>query len=756
MAGPAVNLGSLVVDLKADTLGFTKAIAGVERTVNAASEKLTSLGTKLSLALTAPIAAFAYKSVKAFASFDDAMTQSTAIMGDMSDDLRGRMEEMAKTTATQSITSATDLAKAYYYLASAGMNAEQSLAALSTVEKFSVAGMFDMAQATDLLTDAQSALGLSSKNAQKNMEGLVLLSDVLVKANTLANASVEQFSKALTTKSAASLRNLNKDVQEGVAVLAAFADQGIKGELAGEKLAIVLRDLQTSVSKEAAAWKKMGLSVYDAQGKMLPLADIIEQMEKKMAPMSDQQKKATAEMLGFQDRSYSALQSLMGTSEKIRGYEKALRAAGGTTQDVADKQLKSFTSQMKILWNNIVDVSMEIGKSLVPALKKVSVWIQQALNWWRGLSNSAKDSILMFAGIAAAVGPALMILGKIIGLMSPFIVLFKVAGGYLIGLFTSISSVGLVALLPLIKVIAIIGLVVGAVAGLIYWLVGSEGLGNAWTTVTTAMSNFFSKAFGFLMNFSTNMKAIMEWLPNNWTILLNDMLRALGIFITNMVYNWAIWQKTLMRLFVMFQGWMLGKFTEIFSVDFLNTLYNALADAGEAIYQWALQAWEWIKSVFTGKDLNANTLTQQLRDAMKEGFITQDLFGSAKDIIKSGMSEMRGPLEGFQSNLKDLPNLVFDVNKPDGGGFWKKALEASKVPSFEETKKQEAAVAAALPYDPMMKNQFKTMSLGKFSLAGTAVSAKKEEQQVHDPVMAQKMDTLIEVTKAKPVGAILT
>jgi len=756
MAGPAVNLGSLVVDLRADTLGFTKAMAGVERTVNAASEKLTSLGTKLSIALTAPIVGFAYKSVRAFVDFDQAMTQSMAIMGEISEATRTELEATAKTIAINTTTSATDLAKAYYFLASAGLDAQQSMKALAAVEQFATAGLMDMEHATTYAMDAQSALGLKVKDATQNLTNLIRVTDVLSKANILANANIEEFSKALTTKSAAALRNLNKDVEEGVAVLAAFADQGIKGEIAGEKLSIVLRDLQTSVLKENKAWAQMGMSIYDVNGKMLPIADIIAQLETKFGSMTDKQQKATAEMLGFQDRSFSAIQTLMGTSAKIREYEEALRKAGGTTREIAEKQMTSFAGQMKILWNNIVDVSMEIGKALIPAIQKVTAWIQQALNWWRGLNNSSKESIMLFAGIAAAVGPALLILGKVIGLMSPFIVLFKVAGAYLIGLFGSISSVGLVALIPLIKVIAIIGLVVGAVVGLIYWLVGSEGLGQAWTTVTSAMSNFFSKAFGFLMNFSTNMKAIMDWLPNNWTILLNDMLRALGIFITNMVYNWLIWQKTLMRLFVMFQGWLLGKFTEIFSVGFLNTLFNALADAGEAIYQWALQAWEWIKSVFTGKDLNANTLTQQLRDAMKEGFITQDIFGSAKDIIKSGMSEMRGPLEGFKSNLKDLPNLVFDVNKPDGGGFWKKALEASKIPSFEEAKKQEEKVAAALPYDPMMKNQFKTMSLGKFSLAGTAVTAKKEEQQVHDSVVAEKMDKLIEVTKGKPVGAILT
>ena len=54
------------------------------------------------------------------------------------------------------------------------------------------------------------------------------VSDVLVRANTLANATVQQFSTALTSKAGAALKSFNKDVEEGVAVLAAMADQGIK------------------------------------------------------------------------------------------------------------------------------------------------------------------------------------------------------------------------------------------------------------------------------------------------------------------------------------------------------------------------------------------------------------------------------------------------------------------------------------------------------------------------------------------------
>ena len=139
------------------------------------------------------------------------------------------MKKPAKSVSKTTTYSAKQAAEAYYFLASAGMSAATSMAALPKVAKFAQAGNFDLALATDLVTDAQSALGLSSKDTAKSIEGLTRVSDVLVKANTLANASVQQFSESLTNKAGAALRLVGKDVEEGVAVLAAFADQGLKG-----------------------------------------------------------------------------------------------------------------------------------------------------------------------------------------------------------------------------------------------------------------------------------------------------------------------------------------------------------------------------------------------------------------------------------------------------------------------------------------------------------------------------------------------
>jgi TP901 family phage tail tape measure protein len=357
--------------------GDSKQLSGA---VDEANGRLGKLGSSIGLAakaVAAGAAAIGAVAVREFAKFDGAMQKSVAIMGDVSDALRDDMAKAAREVAKTTTFSAEQAAESYFFLASAGLDASASIAAMPKVAAFAQAGMFDMARATDLLTDAQSALGMVIRDdAVANMEQMVRLSDVLVKANTLANASVEQFSTALTTKAGAALRALNKDMEEGVAVLAAFADQGIKGEIAGTQLSIVLRDLTTRAIRNKDEFRNFGLEVFDSQGKMRNMADIVGDLESGLDGMSDEVQKATLLQLGFSDKSLGALMALMGTSEQIRIYEQALRDAGGVTDEIAEKQLQTFSAQMSLLKSLFQDVAIEIGGALVPALSKIVSFIQ--------------------------------------------------------------------------------------------------------------------------------------------------------------------------------------------------------------------------------------------------------------------------------------------------------------------------------------------------------------------------------------------
>lgn len=406
---------------KKQLTGFEKSARNAIKPLVKFGKQAEATGKILTKNITLPILAVGAAAGKFAADFEKSMTTSLAIMGKEGEKFRVQLEETAKQISTESTFSADKLAESYYYLASAGFTAEQSIAALGKVAKFAEAGQFDLKIATDLLTDAQSALGLVSKDVTVNEQNMIRVSNALVKANTLANASVQQFSESLTNKAGASLRILGKDIEEGLAVLASFADQGDKGAEAGTHFSIVLRDLQKANQNSTKEFEKAGIAVYDTTGDMRNLADIIGDVENALEGKSDAEKKAQLSILGFQEKSVQSLLTLIGTSEKIRQYESNLRNAAGTTEEVAKKQLQNFNDQLKIMLNRLRVVAIELGTNLLPILKNDLLPIIEKMifaigsivkgfNSWNPIVK--KIAIGLIAFIAAA-GPALVIIGKL-------------------------------------------------------------------------------------------------------------------------------------------------------------------------------------------------------------------------------------------------------------------------------------------------------------------------------------------------------
>jgi TP901 family phage tail tape measure protein len=332
--------------------------------------KLATAGKVAGIAIGVALVKGMTKATQEFIAFNDKMTQSLAIM-DTTIDQQKAMEEQALAVSRTTRIGAEQSAEAFFFLASAGLNAEQSISALPQVAKFAQAGMFDMATATDLATDAQSALGMTVDDAQQNLDNLTRVTDVLVKANTLANASVQQFSEALTNKAGSALKVANKGIEEGVAVLSAFADRGVKGAEAGEKLNQLLRDIPRATAKNAEEFAKLNLQMFDADGNLKNVADLIEELDGVLAPMSDELKASTLDQLGLNRGVADAVKILSGAGDEIRAYEQALHDSGGTTADVADKQMGSLKAQIELMTNAFSELGILIGSTIAPALSSI-------------------------------------------------------------------------------------------------------------------------------------------------------------------------------------------------------------------------------------------------------------------------------------------------------------------------------------------------------------------------------------------------
>lgn len=340
-----------------------------------------------------PLAGMGAVATKVFGDFDAAMVKSIAIMDDVDTAMRERLEEGAREVAKTTIFSASQAAEAYRELASAGLSTEDTLRALPGVAAFAQAGMFDLATATGLLTDAQTALGLSIQgNTERNIANLIRVSDVLVAADNVAATTVEEISNAITNKAGSALRGMNKEIEEGVAVLAAFAAQGVKGQEAGEKLSVILRDTSRAAAINRDEFARLGIEVFDAEGNFRHLADVIADFERVLGPMSDEQRAVTFDALGLTRSVGDAIRQLFGLSGEIRTYEAELRRAGGTTQQVAEGQMESFQAQLGLAKDQLIDAAIVLGEDLAPAILNMTELLGDAAQAWSELPDPVRGA----------------------------------------------------------------------------------------------------------------------------------------------------------------------------------------------------------------------------------------------------------------------------------------------------------------------------------------------------------------------------
>ena len=403
------------------------------------------LGSRITAGIGLPIALLTKSVVGVGAAFDQAMTESLAIMDSKGQQFRRQMEDVAKSVALTTKFSAEEAAQAYFFLASSGMNAAESMRALPIAARFAQAGVIDLEKATELLSDAYITLGLRSSDPIENMNNMARVADVLTEANNQAQGTIIEFAQALTNRAGVAMRTFGIDVETGVAALAAFAERGIKGRTAGRQLFIVIRDLQRAVIKNKDAWTELvgPNAVFDmAQGKFKNIGTIIKTLEENLEGLGDRTKKSELQMLGFQERSLQATLALVGASDRIMELEDHLRAAAGVTQRVAEKQMMSFTNQMGLLQERLSQVGIAlfdafkptIENHVVPAVLFLIKKLESLVSWIDSLSPRAKELIVNWMAMGVALGPVVAGIGALSLAMIPIIgVMGRVTAAFKLG-----------------------------------------------------------------------------------------------------------------------------------------------------------------------------------------------------------------------------------------------------------------------------------------------------------------------------------
>jgi TP901 family phage tail tape measure protein len=391
-------IGALRVDLGLNSAAFMKGLdeaarrlAKTQAAFAATGARMQSVGRALSLGLTLPLTAFAGTALKAGGDFEAAMNRVGAITGAVGGDLTA-LRDAAKAMGATTQFSASEAADALGFLGMAGFSAGQAIEALPGTLQLAAAAGMDLAQSADIVSNVLSGYGMG-------VADLARVNDVLVKTFTSSNTDLVQLGEAM--KYAGPIASAaGVSFEQSAAAIGLMGNAGIQASMAGTSLRGAIGRILSPTGAASAAMQSLGLSFTDAAGKILPLDQILTQLE----PHADD---AGLFMELFGQRAGPAMAALVSQgSAALVDLQTKLENAGGTAARIAAAQMEGFNGAVKQLQSAFEGLQIAIAES---GLLSLGERIAESLAGFLGRLSELDPAVLrvgtVVAGLAAALGP---------------------------------------------------------------------------------------------------------------------------------------------------------------------------------------------------------------------------------------------------------------------------------------------------------------------------------------------------------------
>lgn len=437
-----LDLGSAVGYLMLDTSnfknGFKSALSDLkvfqDRTASATdkttalSSAMTSVGKTLTKSVTLPLVGIGTAAVATTAKFDSSMSNLQAISGATGteiDSLRDKAKEMGAKTKF----SASEAADAFTYMAMAGWKTGDMLDGIEGIMNLAAASGEDLASTSDIVTDALTAFGLSASDSGH-------FADVLAAASNNANTNVSMLGESF--KYVAPVAGaLGYSVEDVSVALGLMANSGIKASQAGTSLRSSLTRMLKPTKTMTSYMQQLGIMTQDGvvtamvntDGSMKPLSETMTILRDKFKGLTKAQQAEYAAAI-FGQESMAGMLAIINASDKdFDKLTESINNAGGTAQNMADTQLNNLSGQLTILKSTLESIAISIGEILMPYVRDFVSGLQSVAEWLNNASDSQKRFAVTVAAIAAAIGPILLIGGKIAGAIANLMKLGSIISG---------------------------------------------------------------------------------------------------------------------------------------------------------------------------------------------------------------------------------------------------------------------------------------------------------------------------------------
>ena len=350
-------------------------------------EKISDVGENMTKFVTGPIAGAGAAAVAAFTEVDDAMDTVIKKTGATGEALEG-MQKSVENLATTMPTSFDEAANAIGEINTRFGLTGQELEDLSgQFIKFAQLNGTTVSDSVDRTQKLMAAFGVETKDAAK-------LLDVLNKTGQKTGISVDKLSD-LMTMNAGALQEMGLSAAGAAEFLGAV-------EMSGADVSVVMRALNSANKKAAKDGKTLNTVLGEFSKTMNSNTSEAEKMQ------------AAIELFGSKGGPAIYNAAKQGTLA-LDGLTASLDSAAGSVSQTFEGTLDGVDN-WQMAMNEVKLLGSDIGGMLSefagPILTKVRDALAEAVGWWRELSSEEQENIIKTAGVVAAAGPAVTVIGK--------------------------------------------------------------------------------------------------------------------------------------------------------------------------------------------------------------------------------------------------------------------------------------------------------------------------------------------------------
>lgn len=625
---------------------------------------ISNIGSKLTSTVTTGVTAAFTASTKAAIDWESAFTGVMKTVDETATTTYADLEKGLMELATQTASSKSEIAGVAEVAGQLGIAADDIVSFTKTMIML---GDTTNMSAEDAATNLARFMNITGETAdQVDKIGSVIV-DL---GNNFATTESEITEMATRLASAGTIAGLSST--DILALSAAMSSVGIQAEAGGTAMAQTLKTIANAVSdfrsgevedlqviadvaemraeEFADAWKKDPINAIQAfVNGLAVMKDADENVFQMLSAMG---------MQGI--RQTNMLQSLALASEMLGD---AVNTASDAYKEntalsaEAAKRYGTFAAKMSQLKESITNVAVVFGNDLLPYVQKGIDYIGGLVKKFSELDEEQRGQIIKIAAIAAAIGPILIVVGKLlttVGSIMKFAPQIATAIQSMSGAFGGVAAGAGAALAPILAVVAAIGVLVGAFVTL--WNNNEqfrESMTATWEHIKESFGGFIAQVQERLPALQEAFTGFIDKVKPLWEAFCNYLAPAFQ----------AVFQIISAILDALFSAILsvIDMITALLSGNkeqFLLALQNFFLTIWTLIQQtWAIW-WEWILSTM---DVVLSWFGTSLEEI---GTIFKELFTTLWELITEKVTEIVDfvieKIEGVCDFIASLPGRFYE------------------------------------------------------------------------------------------------